>query len=140
MVFSTWNLFFPCGIIFWSNHFFFSIIILWLLIHRVDGTRGYVDACISKTLIDNINEVHVYLNENEMDYNVTSLEDSWLLHFTDDHSTHKVVISLNRASNSTTFDFLTTELLPLLLVVGLIVLCVIYVIFRKSKRKLNFET
>ncbi len=98
----------------------------------VSGSIGYVDASISKTLIDNIYDVQVYLNESELDYDAISLDDSWLLHFTYNHSTHEVVISLTGAS--TTFELPINDLLPFLLVLIVIVLCIIILYLANRKR------
>ncbi len=64
------------------------------------GTLGYVKVYIAKTLVQNIADVKVYLNGNQLDYTATSLDDSWLLYFTYQHSTHKVTITLARPSTS----------------------------------------
>lgn len=58
------------------------------------GTTGYVNVYIAKSLIDNIADVKVYLDGDQLNYTATSLDDSWLLHFTYSHSTHKVNINL----------------------------------------------
>jgi len=58
------------------------------------GTPGYVNVYIAKSLIDNIADVKVYLDGDQLNYTVTSLDDSWLLHFTYSHSAHKVNINL----------------------------------------------
>jgi hypothetical protein len=58
------------------------------------GTTGYVDVYIAKTLINNIGQVKAYVNNNAVNYTATQIDDSWLLHFTYQHSTHTVVISL----------------------------------------------
>jgi len=58
------------------------------------GTTGYVNVYIAKTLVDNIADVKVYLDGDQLSYTVTSTDDSWLLHFTYSHSTHKVNINL----------------------------------------------
>jgi len=62
------------------------------------GTTGYVNVYIAKTLTDNIADVKVYLDGNQLNYTATSLDDSWLLHFTYLHSTRKVTISLGALS------------------------------------------
>ena len=95
----------------------------------------------SKTLIDDASNIRIYLDDKEMDYDVTSLDDSWLLHFTYDHSSHEVVISLKGTSDP--FDILNTDLFPLLLVLSIIALrsiYVLYVLFSRKKREINFQT
>lgn len=58
------------------------------------GTMGYADVYIAKTLIGNIEEVEVKLNGTEIEYTATSLDDSWLIHFTYLHSAHTVAVNL----------------------------------------------
>jgi len=58
------------------------------------GTMGYTKVTIAKTLIGDINELKVYLDGNQISYAVVSTEDSFLLDFTYQHSTHEVVVSL----------------------------------------------
>jgi hypothetical protein len=57
-------------------------------------TMGYADVYIAKTLIGNIEEVEVKLNGTEIDYTATSVDDSWLIHFTYQHSAHIVAVNL----------------------------------------------
>ena len=60
------------------------------------GTTGYVNVYIAKTLI-NIADVKVYLDSDQLNYTVTSEDDSWHLHFTYLHSTHTIAINLGLA-------------------------------------------
>jgi len=57
-------------------------------------TAGYVDVNIAKTLIDDITKVKVYVDENETEFTSTESVDSWLLHFTYQHSIHSVTLNL----------------------------------------------
>ena len=61
------------------------------------GTTGYVNVHIAKTVVDNIADVKVYLDGDQINYTITSLDDSWLLHFTYHHSTRTIAISLGLA-------------------------------------------
>jgi len=58
------------------------------------GTSGYVKVAIAKNLVANATDIKVYLDGNPMSYTVKSLDDSWLLHFTYNHSDHVVTIEL----------------------------------------------
>ena len=98
----------------------------------VTGTTGYVDVCISKTLIDTIYDVHIYLNESELEYDAISLDDSWLFHFIYTHSAHEVVISLTGVSAP--LELPINDLLPILLVLSVIALSVILIYFSRRKR------
>lgn len=61
------------------------------------GTTGYVKAAIAKSLISNPEGFKVYLDSRQLNYEVSSLEDSWLLSFTYTHSAHQVSIDLAAA-------------------------------------------
>lgn len=65
-----------------------------------NGTRGYVKVTITKSLISNIADTKVYLNDTQIDYTTASLDDSWLIHLTYQHSTHRVKINLGVISTS----------------------------------------
>jgi hypothetical protein len=58
------------------------------------GTTGYVKVIIAKELIANASDIKVYLDGNQIEYTITSLDDSWLLYFTYTHSDHAVTIGL----------------------------------------------
>jgi uncharacterized protein YxeA len=57
-------------------------------------TTGYVKITIAKTLVANAENIKVYVDGNQLNYDVTSNPDSWLLSFTYTHSTHNVMINL----------------------------------------------
>jgi len=61
-----------------------------------DGTTGYTNITIAKTLIENITGLTMYLDDHEIEYLATSTEYTWLIHFTYTHSTHKVTIQLSQ--------------------------------------------
>ena len=60
-----------------------------------DGTTGYVDVFIPKSLIADISSLIVYIDDQQINYTSTSLDDSWVLHLAYHHSEHKVTLSLN---------------------------------------------
>jgi hypothetical protein len=70
------------------------------------GTAGYVNVYIAKALIDNIADVKASLDGVQLNYTATSMDDSWLLHLTYLHSTHKVTVNLGDIS----FPFIETPL------------------------------
>jgi hypothetical protein len=67
---------------------------LTFVVHGPSRTAGYVKATIAKSLIPNTKNIKVYLDEKQLNYEVTSNTDSWLLSFTYTHSTHQVSINL----------------------------------------------
>jgi outer membrane protein assembly factor BamB len=66
-------------------------------------TTGYVKVAIAKSLVSNAENIKVCLDGNQLNYEVTSNGDSWLLSFTYKHSTHQVMISLTAALGETAF-------------------------------------
>lgn len=60
-----------------------------------NGTKGYVKVTVAKSLVENITNIRVYLDGNQSEYSITSLDDSWLLTFDYMHSTHQVVVDLD---------------------------------------------
>jgi hypothetical protein len=57
-------------------------------------TWGYVELSIAKSLVTDAEGIKVYLDGSQLNYELTSITDSWLLFFTYTHSTHKVSVNL----------------------------------------------
>lgn len=98
------------------------------------GTIGCVNVYIAKSLIADIEGIEVKLNEEEAEFTVTSLDDSWLLTFTCQHSTHTVIIALGSLPAS----FIETPLGKVITYAGVpfivaIALAILYRI-RKTRR------
>jgi hypothetical protein len=60
-----------------------------------DGTFGYVNVYIPKSLIKDISELEVYLDEKQIDCVAESADDYWLLRFSYSHSSHEVSVSFS---------------------------------------------
>jgi hypothetical protein len=58
----------------------------------VEGTTGFVKATIAKSLISNGADVTVFLDGNQLNYTLTSTDESWVLLFNYSHSTHEVAV------------------------------------------------
>ncbi len=71
-----------------------------------DGTTGYVDVYIPKSLISDISGLKVYLDGNETQYLITSVDDVWLLQFTYHHSTHEVSLTMNSLATQSNTNLL----------------------------------
>jgi hypothetical protein len=98
-----------------------------------NGTEGYVKATIAKSLVSNAENIKVYLDGNQLDYEVTSNADSWHLSFTYRHSTHQV--SINLAVNAIGTTLLGIEYWTLI-VVAIIIAAIgtsLLVYFKKRK-------
>ena len=65
------------------------------------GTTGYVIATISKALLDNGENLQVYIDGNQLNYSVASTLNSWVITFNYSHSTHQVNIQLESNVSST---------------------------------------
>lgn len=65
------------------------------------GTKGYTNVTLRKTLVQDIGQLEIYLDGGEINYTTIATEYSWLIHFSYNHSTHKVVLNLNTAGIST---------------------------------------
>jgi hypothetical protein len=57
-----------------------------------NGTSGYVNIYIPKSLIKDVSELEVYLDEKQIDYFAESADDYWLLQFSYSHSSHEVSV------------------------------------------------
>lgn len=67
------------------------------------GTSGFVKVFIAKQLVADVENLEVKLNHEEVDYSVTALDDSWLVHLTYVHSTHVVTIDLGEIPHTEPF-------------------------------------
>ena len=85
------------------------------------GTTGYVDMYLAKSMIGDIANVKAYLDGTEIVYTATSVNDSWLLHFSYQHSTHEVLLSLNPSPSA----FLLDSPLGLGIIMGIILIVVV---------------
>lgn len=100
------------------------------------GTTGYVDVYIAKTHVDDIAKVKAYIDGNEANYAATQLSDSWLLHFTYQHSTHTVVISLGTATTQPDQNSIGNYWIYGLLVAIIVILAVsLGVVWKRRSRK-----
>lgn len=101
------------------------------------GTTGYVNVYIAKTLVGNVADVKVYLNGNQLNYTATSLDDSWLLHFTYLHSTKKITITLGEVSVPFIETLLGKAVIFTVASISAIVILVLFILKKKlgSERK-----
>lgn len=59
------------------------------------GTRGYAKITVAKSLVPDLANIAVYVDNNLTECSIASLDDSWLLTLSYTHSTHQVVVDLN---------------------------------------------
>jgi hypothetical protein len=63
-------------------------------------STGYVKVTLAKSLTAYPENIKVYLDGNQLNYQITSNADSWQLTFNYHHSTHRVTVTLGSASSS----------------------------------------
>lgn|GEM_PF-2870943 len=86
------------------------------------GTIGFVKAAIAKSLVANIADLRVYLDEARLDYTVVSTDNSWILDFIYTHSTHSVAINLGGLQ-----DALPPETFPIIWLIAAVVIVAVVV-------------
>ena len=59
-----------------------------------NGTRGHSQVTVAKSLVTDTTNIRVYLDGNQTEYAITSVNDSWLLAFDYIHSIHQVMVDL----------------------------------------------
>ena len=59
------------------------------------GTNGYVKVTVVKGLIADIAHIRVFMDGRQSDFSIVSLDNSWLLSFTYEHSIHQVVMDFD---------------------------------------------
>jgi hypothetical protein len=84
------------------------------------GTTGFANVTIAKDLIAEKAGLKVYLDGNQKDYTTTSSDTAWLLHFTYQHSTHKVTVNLSQSAT----PFIETPF-GIAMIVGIVVVVVV---------------
>ncbi|MGD2066269.1 MAG: hypothetical protein PVI43_03760 [Candidatus Bathyarchaeota archaeon] len=58
------------------------------------GTTGHVECTLAKSLVTNPENIRMFLDGDELSYNLSSRADMWLLYFTYNHSSHRISIKL----------------------------------------------
>ncbi len=61
----------------------------------LNGTTGCVKVTVAKSLVGNPSDIRVLLDGEQQEFSVASIDDSWLLSFTYQHSTHQVAVDLD---------------------------------------------
>jgi outer membrane protein assembly factor BamB len=113
-------------------------------------TTGFVDVMIAKTLVPNIVNLKVYMDQTNLNYKTASENDSWLLHFTYGHSTHGITLSFNGSHDSsaaptqpsffsTSNGFSPESLLVICMLSAVVTILTIFITAKmlKGKRKAN---
>jgi hypothetical protein len=62
----------------------------------VTGTTGYVNVCISKSLVADPSSIQAYIDDSPANFTVSSAGNNWILDFSYHHSSHGIEFDLNR--------------------------------------------
>lgn len=58
------------------------------------GTIGYIEAIIPKNLLKEGNSIKAYIDGEQVEYEISSTENSWICFFNYSHSTHQITLKL----------------------------------------------
>jgi hypothetical protein len=102
-------------------------------------TTGYVDVYVAKTLINNTSNIKVFVDENPLDYTVAETGEFLIVHFTYNHSTHSILVSLSQqALDSLNIPAWVEVIAGVIIVVFLVSLAAtIAITIRKKKLNAN---
>jgi hypothetical protein len=59
----------------------------------VSGTTGYMKLLVSKSLVENQSDLKLYMDGNQVVFNLTAVDHAWLLYFNYTHSKHDVLVT-----------------------------------------------
>jgi hypothetical protein len=89
-----------------------------------EGTTGYLEVYIPKSLMSDVSGLTVNIDGRTLDYASQSQNDAWLISFTYHHSTHQVIMNLNNPNTGINsfvgWILVATILIPLAIVLGAI--------------------
>ncbi len=98
-----------------------------------NGTSGFTKVTVAKNLIGDIAGTQVILDGNQLEYSVTSLEDSWVLHFTYQHSSHNITINLSATLSF--FGLSPMDLAIIGIVIAVICVIAVFLVLRRKRVK-----
>ena len=64
------------------------------------GTTGYAEIYIAKSLVDDPSKIQATIDGQQADFTISSLEDTWVLYFNYNHSSHQFVFNLDGQKNT----------------------------------------
>jgi hypothetical protein len=99
-----------------------------------DGSFGYVNVTIAKSLASNPEYIKVFVDGEPANFTVASIGDSWLLYFSYHHSIHSVLVEL-ASSPDTTDGAISNYFGAGAVAVGILVSAALLLFTFKGKRK-----
>jgi hypothetical protein len=67
---------------------------IFTVIFGEDETNGYMEIFIKKNIVSSLKEIGVYLDDEEIEFTQTDVDDMWLLSFDYNHSIHTILIKI----------------------------------------------
>jgi len=98
------------------------------------GTSGYTELTVAKSLIKDIAQVQVNIDREQVQYLAKEITDSWLLHFTYQHSTHEVTLQLNSTSTNSPSQGQYVIYTTISLVFAAVLIATIFVLKTRNKK------
>jgi hypothetical protein len=99
----------------------------------VTGTSGYTDLNVAKSLIKDITGVRVYIDGIQLQPSTTETTESWLIHFTYQHSVHEVILQLNNSVIVSTFESQFVVYVIIAVVIAVVLISTMLVLRKKVK-------
>lgn len=99
------------------------------------NTTGYIKVTIAKSLQGNGENLQAFIDGKQLNYSVSSIEDSWVYDFSYSHSTHQIIL---RVTNSATLQQPIGDQVILVLIIvifGTILGVLVYSFSRSSKQE-----
>lgn len=101
------------------------------------GTEGYVSISIPKSLVADISNLRVFVDEEQVTYNSQEQADYWIITFNYSHSTHQILMDLSKASASENTNSTGQPLIYILPIIIIAVIAAFAVIIRKKQTRTN---
>lgn len=103
-----------------------------------NGTSGYTQLTIPKTMVTDISDLQVYLDGSQVNCTVKEHEDYWLISLSYHHSSHMITVAIDPQSQTLYGDIpiqLAYTVLAVTVICGIAALAVLLLITRSSKPK-----
>nr|MDO8134089.1 hypothetical protein [Candidatus Njordarchaeum guaymaensis] len=101
------------------------------------GTSGYTKVTVAKSLVVDAANIKVYLDGNQIQYSLVSVDDSWQLVFSYMHSAHQASIALGaKPQVGEPYSLLIVGLIAVIVVVAALAL-IYFLRYRKATGRVN---
>jgi len=86
-----------------------------------DGTSGFAEVIVPKSLLADVSSLKVYLGDSSVPYSSESLEDAWRVYFSYSHSAHDVTVSLAGSHGESQPNPIGIDSVQLAILIGIVV-------------------